>query len=330
MPALDVFIVATAALLVTFAWSLIFGRTLAALRAYVPALFVPLVDALISADNAIYNALRGWADLAIQPFTDLIGRVIAGIDALVQNPLAFARNTYAAIERLFFVEIPFAIHAAELAAAALFAQAEQAAQALYGALQQQLAGLASMAAGLASDLQNLYQLVVNQALPLAHQAFDYALHLVQALWLQVTALVGLEAERAIAAEQAIFHTAEAELQALAGAEAQAVARFESELGSVASNLGSEVDQARQALQAEIVNLDDLLKKRIADAIAAYPNALLQRLGPQAKRALADDVEAIVVVSLAKIRELSRDVDKLRADYGPAVQAEIDKLKARLG
>lgn len=325
MPALDVLLVGLVALLIVFTWQSWTVKVLQAMKAQAPGLFGPLFDALIGADNAIYNALRGWTDNAIQPFTDLVNRAIAAIEALTGGPLAFARAAYAAIQRLFTVEIPNAIQSAEATARQLLAGAEQAAQALFEAAQQGLTSLAAQLASLAQradlGLAQLGDLVASNL----HQALDYALDLAQRGAHYAASLVGLEAERALAAEQALQDAAGAGVQSLESELGSEVARVESQLGALAHGLEAEVEQARRQLGAEIVNFEDLTKQRIAAVIESSPFVAALALSEAGKRALGADVETLVTLTAAEIRKQLGDAESLRARFGPEVRAALDRL-----
>lgn len=326
MPAIDALFVAVAALLVTFAWTLIFGRALQAAKGRVPGLFAPLFDALLAADTAIYNALRGWADVAVQPFSDLVGRVIAAADALVTSPLAFARATYDSLWRIWNVEIPGAVRYAASAAAAAGAQAEAFAQGLFQALQQASAGLAADLAGLGQRLDESVQAVLASLSAGLHQALDYAYSLAQQVASYAAGLVALEASRAVQAEQQVAAEAGAEAARIE-AEAQAwAAAVRVEVGQLAAGLSSDVARARAELEAELGNFQDVTQAAIAGVINSSPMKLAEALGEVGAAALAADVEALVTLSAAEIRRQLKDVEALRAKFAPQIAQAFGKVK----
>lgn len=324
MPAIDALFVAVAAYLIVFAWALIFGRVLTAVRPHVPGLFSPLFDALAAADSAIYNTLRGWTDGAVQPFTALVGRVVATAESLTANPLDFARHAYAAIVRLFEVDIPWAISVAETDAALLFRQAEGAAEGLFRRLEQELAGLAARLAGLGLEIQQVAEAALAHAYDLAHQAETYALGLAREVVGYAESLVGQEAGRAYAAEQAVLDTAKAEVAQVERDLGQAVAQVENDLGGAVQGLEDKLAQARAELEHDISGFESVVKAEIEAVLKSGPWGAAVAAYEGGEAALKADVETLVTLAAAEIRRQLGDVESLRAKYGPVLRGLMPK------
>lgn len=327
MPELALVIPALVALLIVLGWEGWTVKVLQAAKAHAPGLFGPLFDALISADSAIYNTLRAWADPAVRPFSDAVDSVAGALRELITNPLAFARSVSAALDRAFNVAIPGAVtEAINFANAAL--------NNLRAWAEGEVQGVQQVAAGLAADLAGLGQrldLALGQLLALilhtGSQVSAYALGLFTQAEQDFARGVAVEAERAQQAEAEVAAAVEAEA-ARAEAEVQAWAQaVRVEVGQIAHSLESDVLQARTDLGNELHGFEDTISKAVEDVINGSPLKLAEALGDAGKRALAADVEALVTVSAAEIRKQLRDVEALRARFGPQVTAAGRKARA---
>ena len=329
MPAFDVLLVALAALLITFAWSLIFGRVLQAIRGITPGLFVPLVDALISADTAVYNALRGWADPAIAPFTDLLSRVAGAIDQFITNPLAFARSVFAALERVFTVTIPAAI-----------ATAEGTARSLYDDVVNRISGAVAYVEGDLALARAAFQATFTSLLDDLGSVLSWAQAQVARLEGEIGSevgrvegeigsAVGSEAARIDGALEAARSDLLGDIRSVENYASSIAAGLEGKLGQLGAGLESDLAQARADLEKDVAGFSDLVSKTVGEVIASGPWAAAVGLYEGGERALAADVETLVTLGAAEIRRQLGDVDSLRARYGPAVEAAAAKLVAKV-
>lgn len=327
MPDLALVIPALAALLIILAWSLVFSRALQAIRPHVPGLFGPLFDALSAADNAIYNALRGWADAATGPFTDATDSVIAALGQLVDNPQAFARSVSDALGRAFNVAIPDAISLAQGYASGLVDDLKAWAQSQLANLEQGLAGAGAQLLALGQALERDFETAVNYALSVGQQAVHYAEGLFN------TAEQDLEAVAAQAG--AALNAAETDLvnriDAVAVAAAQDLRASETDLvnriDASAVAQAQLVAEARNALDSEIKGFSAAADKAIADVIASPPvQAALATLGA-GESMLAADVQTLVILSAKAIRDQLGNAEAIRAKYGPQVMAALTKVRS---
>lgn len=325
MPELGALAAGIAALLVIFAWSLIFSRALQAVRPHVPGLFGPLFDAVQGADNAIYNALRKWADPAVQPLTDLFNRVIATADALIVNPLVFARAVYAATWRLFSVEIPFAITTAATNARILFDDATAQAQALSNGLRDRLGALEAAAqaalGALYSDLVSLQQ----WALGLFQAAERDLAATAQRLESEAAAAVQQEAIRAGQVEQAIVDGVNAEARQVIG-EVQAFG--DALVGFVDGRLVELAGEIRGGLQLEhdfAVQVGKAAEQGLSDLEAAVPWQLMDTLVKTGEGLAAVADEDALSAGLGFARSQIDAAGELAVKFGGLFKAAEDAL-----
>lgn len=308
MPELGALAVGLAALLVIFAWSLIFSRALQAARPHVPGFFGPLFDALQSADTAVYNALRKWADPAVQPLTTLFNRATATAHALTSNPLAFAQAVYASLRRLYLVTVPAAITTALHRAQALYDEATAAARALYDHLGARLDALAEQTGRALAAIRSDLSAVEQWALGLFQSAEHDIQAAAQTVEAAAQAAIDHEAARALDAERAIVADAEGGLQQLALAVQQFV---DGAFAGLSSDLVQLAGEFRSGLEAEhqfAVTVEDDARKGLADLEA----------GP-----LGQLVEGLVVVGEGLA---AQELTQLYALYRKAMREEIALAK----
>lgn len=260
MPELGALAAAVAALLIIFAWSLIFSRALQALRPHVPGLFLPLFDALAGADAAVYNALRAWADSAVSPFTDLAGRAIAALDALSVNPLRFAQATYGALWRVFNVAIPGAIAQTEGTTRALWQDATGRIEGVYNAVEADLrdAG-AAFRVGLSALYSDLHQVAAYAQQLFITAERDLAAGVARAES-EAAAAVGQEVSRAEAVEAGIVGAVDADLVQLVGEANAALRGLQSYVGTVAQGIESNFHHLLDGERAFAVGLAEIEKQ----------------------------------------------------------------------
>lgn len=328
MPALDVLLVALAALLITFAWSLIFGRVLQAVRGITPGLFVPLVDALISADTAVYNALRGWADPAIAPFTNLLGRAAGAIENLITNPLAFARATYAALERVFTVTIPAAITQAEGVANGLWQDAVNRISGAVAYVEGDLGVLRSaFQASFTSLLGDLGSVTSWAQAQFGRVESDIGRAAGQ-LEGEIGSAVGQEAARIDSLVGTVRNDLLGDIASVENYASGIAAGLSSDLGRLSAGLESDLAQARADLEKDVAGFGDLVSKTVGEVIQSGPWAAAVGLYEGGERALAADVETLVTLGAAEIRRQIADAEALRIKYGPAIESALAKLVTR--
>lgn len=319
MPALGLLVSAVVALLIALGWSGWTVKVLQSMKASAPGLFGPLFDALIGADAAIYNRLRSWTDPAIQPFSDFLGRVTAGVESLTQNPLAFAQATYGALWRAFNVAIPGAITTAEATAQGLFQTARGEAQTLFSKAEADLqqAGV-TLQAGLLA-----LQLWLQQLGAYAQQLFAQAEQDLAATASRVEAeigqAVGQEAGRAQAEEARIAQGVTADLSQLVG-EVQAGFRgLEAVVNQDVGDLDARVRAARDFMETEIAGFEKLAQDEIDKVLASGPWAGLVAQMGTGEALLKSDVQTLVMLGAAAIRKQLKDVDSIRARFAPEIE-----------
>ena len=325
MPELGALAVALAALLVTFAWTLIFSRALAAIKPHVPGLFGPLVDALQSADAAVYNALRKWADLAIDPLTALFDRATATAAALIENPLAFAAAVYAALTRLFTVEIPAAITLAASNAHLLFNQATAEARSLFDHLE---AGLGSVAGQVRAGLDSLRgELIALESWTLAQLGMverDLAAT-AQRLESEAAAAVQQEAIRAGQVERAIVDGVNAETRQVIG-EVQAFG--DALVGFVDGRLVDLAGEVRGGLQLEhdfAVQIGAAAERGLSDLESAVPWQLMDALVKTGEGLAVVAAEDALSAGLGFARGQVEAAGELAVKFGGLFKAAEDAL-----
>jgi hypothetical protein len=337
VPALDVAAVALAALLGIFAYVL-FSRTwIAAARANTPGFFSPLWDGLAGAEAAIYNLIRPALDAAVAPLTGAFNALTASLHRLVQNPLAFARNVFRALDRLANQTVPFVLDTARRWAEEARLLAEAFASDLVVALR---ADLDRLAARLEAELQGLGPLLAGYVEQVYARIVDYVQRLseailerVEAVWDQLRAfavlLVQAEAETARRAEQEVTREAG---QAINEAEGRLVAEIravEYEAGQLARQFESDLARARVELGAEVEHVEQVVEAEVRRLLSSGPWAAVVAAYDVGEAAVKSDVQTLVTLGLAEVRRGLADAGVIRAKYGPVVRARIEELKARL-
>lgn len=324
MPDLALVVPALAALIVILAWSLVFSRTLAALRPHVPGIFQPLIDALASADNAIYNALRGWADPASQPFSEAINSVVAALQQLVQNPGAFARSVSASLTRLFTVTIPDAISTAEDYAAAGLTDLKAATEADLRALDGNLAGLFGQVAALGQLIAQAYAQATAYALDLGRQAEAFAGSLFSQAETDLKAVEAQAAASLVEVETELVN----EIDQVAVSAAQEIAAAEQAAinyaDQVAVNAAQEVAAARADFAAALTISEEQVSQAIDSVLKSAPWAGLVAALGVGEAVIKSDVQTLVNAGLEELRKTLGDAESIRARLGPEIAKFIPK------
>lgn len=327
MPELAALATAAAALLIIFAWSLIFSRVLQAARGHVPGLFGPLFDALAAADTAIYNALRNWTDSAVQPLSTLFDRLVFGLDSLVFRPLDFARAVYALLVRLFEVTVPGAITTAEDRAYGLWQDAVGRIDGVYNAVEADLqqAGT-TLRAGLSTLYSDLQQLGA-YAQQLFAQAESDAQASLAAAESPINQLIGSESSRAREAEAALAGTLGSDLAQLVGEVNQALRGVEGYAGQLFEAAESDAQRLVNAERAFALGIGQVEKQDLQDLRDGKEWQLLTGLEEVGGAVVETGIADLVRLGRQAIRAEAGAAGELQSKLRPVIAAIRQGIEA---